>query len=136
MKSIAIITLLLVAFITACSDKSGSGTIAGNSNSQGYNEQGATARSASNTGGGGGGGQLDNAPVAAQQISLTDAQQTQEAPTARDRKIIRNAKLNLEADSPEESQQKIATLAQQNGALSSNRSRAVAMLTWHAIRSR
>lgn len=114
MKSIAIITLLLVAFITACSDKSGSSTNAGKSNSQGYNEQGTTARSASNTGGGGG-GQLDNAPVAAQQISLTDAQQTQEAPTAPDRKIIRNAELNLEADSPEESQQKIAAVAQQNG---------------------
>lgn len=115
MKSIPFITLLLVALITACGDRSGSSTIAGNPTPQDYNEKGATARSASNTGGGGGGGRLDNAPVAAQQISLTDAQQTQEAPTAADRKIIRNAELNLEADSPEESQQKITAIAQSNG---------------------
>lgn len=48
----------------------------------------------------------------AQQVSLETAEQTKTAPTTIERKIIRNADLTLEADSPEESQQKIAAIAE------------------------
>lgn len=115
MRKIPIITLLFIALISACTDKSGSGTIANTGNPISQDRaRSVTAGSASNSGGGGGGSERLNQP-AAQQISLTEAQQTQEAPTAADRKIIRNAELNLEADSPEDSQQKIAAIAQSNG---------------------
>jgi hypothetical protein len=47
------------------------------------------------------------------QVSLEDAQKTrdQEPAKATERKIIRNAQLQLETDSPEESQQKITAIA-------------------------
>lgn len=46
----------------------------------------------------------------AQQVSLNKAEQSKPAPTAVERKIIRNADLTLEANSPEESQQKLPRL--------------------------
>ncbi|MBA2735422.1 MAG: DUF4349 domain-containing protein [Pyrinomonadaceae bacterium] len=46
------------------------------------------------------------------QVSLNQAEQTQTAPTVVERKIIRNAELQLEANSPEESQQKITAIAE------------------------
>jgi len=79
-------------------------------------------------GGGGGGTASETAtqPAAEQepngqtiktttQVSLNQAEQTQTAPTAIERKIIRNAELQLEANSPEESQLKITQIAQSAG---------------------
>ena len=76
-------------------------------------------RSVSNTSGSGSGGRDDgreynskeNIP-AAQEISLDQSLKTQ---VAAERKIIRNAELNLEADSPEESQRKIAGVVESKG---------------------
>jgi len=64
----------------------------------------------SNTGGGGGGGGRLNAPTA--QISLDQTANNQPQQNVIERKIIRNADLKLEANSPEETQQKIAQIAQ------------------------
>ena len=134
MAKIQIITLLLTAFMSACADTSStvsnSNTISfgvydvsdsgvataknAPANTDTTSTQGRGTGSGNGGGGGGGGSESLNQPVV-QQISLTEAQQTQESPTAADRKIIRNAELNLEADSPEESQQKIAAIAQSNG---------------------
>ena len=63
--------------------------------------------------GGGGGGQ--EAIPAAQKISIeqTTASQINTAPT--DRKIIRNAELNLEAENPEQAQQQITAIAEMKG---------------------
>lgn len=52
-----------------------------------------------------------NQPIA-QKISLDQTANTQDAPTTIDRKIIRNADLNLEAESPETSLQKITAIAE------------------------
>lgn len=69
---------------------------------------------ASNSGGGGGGGRTEPTLVA-QKISLeqTTASQINTAPT--DRKIIRNAELNLEAENPEQAQQQITAIAELKG---------------------
>lgn len=52
---------------------------------------------------------------AAQQVSLNEAEPDKPAPTVIERKIIRNADLTLEVNSPEESQQKISVIAESKG---------------------
>ena len=56
---------------------------------------------------------MSNSSVA--QVSLNQAEQTQSAPVATERKIIRNAELQLEANAPEESQTKIGKIAESKG---------------------
>lgn len=56
-----------------------------------------------------------NRQQSAAQVSLTEAEQSKTAPTAIERKIIRNADLTLEADVPEESLQKITAIAESRG---------------------
>jgi hypothetical protein len=76
--------------------------------------------SGSGSGGGGGGGgareekqfQYSTTAIAAENISLKQASTSQSNPTPLDRKILRNAELSLESEQPEESQKKIATIAQ------------------------
>jgi hypothetical protein len=63
-------------------------------------------------GGGGGGGREEPVP---QDISLEQSDQTQTARTAIERKIIRNADLVLEANAPEEAQNKITAIAESKG---------------------
>ncbi len=58
---------------------------------------------------------LTSSDAPATQVSLKQAENTQTAPTTVERKIIRNAELQLEADSPEASQQKIAQIAESKG---------------------
>lgn len=65
--------------------------------------------------GGGGGGGREREKVVAQNISLQQSEQTQIAPAAIERKIIRNADLELEAAAPAESQAKITTIAEAKG---------------------
>jgi len=62
----------------------------------------------------GGGGGESEAPIA-QKISLEQSDQTQTAPTTIERKIIRNADLTLEANAPEEAQNKITAIAESKG---------------------
>lgn len=52
---------------------------------------------------------------ATQASLLNQAEQTQTAPIAVERKIIRNADLQLEANAPEEAQQKITQIAESKG---------------------
>lgn len=73
-----------------------------------------TANSTSTRGGGGGGGGNDKDLSVTTQIPLNQAENSQNQPVV-ERKIIRNADLNLEAASPEESQQKIVQIAESKG---------------------
>ena len=103
MKKIKFAVVLLFVFLTACANESAS-----------YNSSKTvsnTAMNAANTGGGGGGREE---PIA-QKISLEDADKSQTMPIPVERKIIRNADLSLEANSPEETQQKIGAIAESKG---------------------
>lgn len=129
MNRVPIIALILVTFSAACTNHSNSSNTSVSTNkssssfsvsntvsSQGDLADNALAtRSVLTTGGGGGGAREMPLAVTAQKVSLTQAQQIQDAPTAMSRKIIRNAELNLEADSPEESQQKITAIVESKG---------------------
>ena len=66
--------------------------------------------------GGGGGGQKSSAanPLAVT-VSLDQSVNSQIDTAPTDRKIVRNAELNLEADSPEQAQQKITAIAESKG---------------------
>ena len=66
-------------------------------------------------GGGGGGTQLIQADVPKQNISLEQTSASAVDTAASDRKIIRNAELNLEAEIPEEAQRKITAIAEIRG---------------------
>lgn len=61
---------------------------------------------------GGGGGQEKQLTVPTQQVSLDQTANNQVQPTVTERKIIRNADIKIETNSPEESQQKIAQIAE------------------------
>src|SRR5829696_9541224 len=63
------------------------------------------------SGGGGGGPQLIQADVPTQNISLEQTSASAVDTAASDRRIIRNAELNLEAEIPEEAQRKITAIA-------------------------
>ncbi len=73
------------------------------------------ANTAANTGGGGGGGRRSSGQIVKQSISLaqTSASAIDTAPT--DRKIIRNAEMNLEATDPEDAQRRITGIAELKG---------------------
>ncbi len=68
-------------------------------------------------GGGGGGGRSEPQTVSDrdQNISLTQASSSQVDAVPVDRKIIRNAQLGIEADKPEDLQQRITDIAQSKG---------------------
>ncbi|MDQ3800302.1 MAG: DUF4349 domain-containing protein, partial [Acidobacteriota bacterium] len=65
------------------------------------------------SGGGGGGGGAQSPLV--QQISLNQAEDSRNQPTQIERKIIRHADLNLEAEQPEESMTKITGVVESKG---------------------
>jgi hypothetical protein len=65
-----------------------------------------------NGGGGGGGRTLQQV---SQQVTLNQVENSQTPPAAIERKIVRNADLQLEAESPEQSQQKISAVAESKG---------------------
>ncbi|MEP6789484.1 MAG: DUF4349 domain-containing protein, partial [Acidobacteriota bacterium] len=64
-------------------------------------------------GGGGGGGRSERNGITVENVSLEQALTSQKEPS--DRKILRNAELSLETEQPEESQKKIAAIAQSKG---------------------
>ena len=107
MKNIKFVAFLFLAFLTACAE-SASNTTAYSTRNAGI-DQTASAKSAEIGGGGG------REAALVQQISLTQAEQTQTAPVVVERKIIRNADLQLEADAPEEAQAKITQIAEGKG---------------------
>lgn len=55
------------------------------------------------------------AVLANQPTSLNQAERSQELPPAIDRKVIRNAELNLESETPEEAQRSISSIAERKG---------------------
>jgi hypothetical protein len=73
------------------------------------------ANTAANTGGGGGGGRRSAGHVVKQNISLTQTSASAIDTASSDRKIVRNAELNLEANDPEEAQRKITGIAELKG---------------------
>jgi hypothetical protein len=72
------------------------------------------ANTATNTGGGGGGGR-SSARIVKQNISLAQTSASAINTASSDRKIVRNAELNLEAENPEEAQRAIARIAELKG---------------------
>lgn len=66
-------------------------------------------------GGGGGGGGKSDPSIRADDISLTQATSSQIDAVPMDRKIIRNAQLGLEAENPEDIQQRVTGIAQSKG---------------------
>lgn len=124
MKKVRFIAVLLFAFSIACgsaqrgieSNISTSGTLERVSSPQASSDKNSLVR---NSGGGGGGGNSNvmvvEEPLTAQQISLNQAETSQNQPVAVERKIIRHADLNLEAASPEDSMTKITAIAESKG---------------------
>jgi hypothetical protein len=116
MEKAKFIVVLLLAILTACADKSEYSSTA---NSANYAVTQTTEnRSKSNTATagnrGGGGGIVDEAPMT-QQVSLNQAETSQNQPVQIERKIIRNADLTIEAAAPEEAMTKINQLAESKG---------------------
>lgn len=109
MKKALILLVISIAVLSACMDKSAS------TSSDRISNANASTKIVSNqpTGGGGGGRQNETpSSPAAQQVSLDQADKSQTQPTVIERKIIRNADLQLEADAPEQAQQKITAIAE------------------------
>ncbi len=111
MKKLKFVAVLFLAFLAACSE-SVTNTNSSSNPSFENADQTVSTTSGKNSGGGGGGGR--ELPLT-QQVSLNQAEQTQTAPIAVERKIIRNADLQLEANAPEEAQQKITQIAESKG---------------------
>lgn len=114
MKKIILTIIPLFLFLTAC--QSGYERTS-NSSANIYTPQTERVQTSSNTGrsdvgGGGGGGAQNESSVPTAQISLDQTANNQPQPTVTQRKIIRNADLRLEANSPEETQQKISQIAE------------------------
>lgn len=131
MNKAKILLIFVVAVLSGCVDKSGGNTAA--TNSSYYQTAPATresdvavtvtpqtaAKSTTNSsigGGGGGGGKTAEPSIpVAQQVSLQQAETVQNQPVVTERKIIRNADLQLETDAPEQAQQKITAIAESKG---------------------
>jgi hypothetical protein len=116
MKRISLVYVLLSALLAACSSAdnfSSSNTNISVNKSATYSNDSTsntTLASAERNPGGG-----NKSPVAAQQVSLDQADKSQTAPVPVERKIIRNAELTLEADVPDEAQDKINAIAESKG---------------------
>jgi hypothetical protein len=127
----------LAAIISACGSSNRPAGVASNSNGSSVSfglydisSSKTTSQTVSNTAtaanvstinaGGGGGGGRNEAPMpmessAFRKASLDNAEKSQQSSLASDRKIIRNSELDLESDSPEQSQQKITSIAESKG---------------------
>ncbi len=116
-----ILFVILVAVLSACVSKGGSSV--SNTNTTVYaptrNETISVQKTAvtekispQSQPGGGGGGRLQQV---SQQVTLNQVENSQTPPTTIERKIVRNGDLQLESDSPEQSQQKISAIAESKG---------------------
>lgn len=103
MKKLSLLVLPLALSLAGC----GGGDRAASSNTV---SQLNTAKY-SNTGGGGGGGGREEEPSAPAETTTTLAQ-AEQTQTQNSRRIIRNAELGLEAESPEDTQRRIAGIAE------------------------
>jgi len=107
MKRINFVVVLFFALLTACGESTSNTSVSSKSDS---GNAGLVTTSDTS---GGSERASGNAPAA--QVSLNQAEQTQTAPVTVERKIIRNADLQLEANSPEESQAKITQISESKG---------------------
>jgi hypothetical protein len=129
MKRIFLCVLVLCAGLTACTGQSSSQNSTSNtaiasapataSTSQGSMADQTPLATTSHLrrgggGGGGGGGGRTEEPTLKQNVSLIQTS-SQNNTTAADRKIIRNAELNLESTDPEAAQRSITTIAESKG---------------------
>lgn len=105
MKKIIFTIIPLFLFLSACSSYQNER----NASEPTYSNE--SAVSEKQTSGGGGGRTEKQTVVPEQQISLDQTTNNQTQPTVTERKIIRNADLKIETNSPEESQQKISQIA-------------------------
>ena len=111
MKKAVFFVVLSFALFSACSQAAEQRSI-----SQSPAPSDVAADAISRNGSGNGGGDLTKNDAPAAQISLNQPEQTQTAPVnVEQRKIIRNAELQLETDAPEDAQNKIAAIAQSKG---------------------
>lgn len=117
MKTLRFIFILSLALLTACAESAGNanGRMESTSAEPLY-QRGVTEEK---SGGGGGGGTGNGSGETGNQLTkdkITTAQiAEQNTPAAIERKIIRNADLQIETDAPEESQQKIGAIAESKG---------------------
>ncbi len=113
MKKIKFIAILCLLIFTACE------SAATNTNAVSQSDSALITSSEGKAGGGGGGDKIGSssgsAEPVAEKISLEQSEQNQNAPTVIERKIIRNADLTLEANAPEEAQNKITAIAESKG---------------------
>lgn len=102
MKKAKVTIVLLAIFLISC-----------DANSQSGMSTNANVMTTSNTAS----GSRESAPnqQVAQQVSLEQSANNQTPPTVTERKIIRNADLQLESTAPEETQQKIAAIVESKG---------------------
>jgi Domain of unknown function (DUF4349) len=105
MKKAKIFIVLFLIFLSSCAlTGQESGRNASISQNEAISERSADKQNVSTA---------PNAPNA--QVSLEQTANSQTPPTVTERKIIRNADLQLEANAPEETQQKIAAIAESKG---------------------
>lgn len=109
MEKIKFIAVLCFSIFTACQ------SAATNTNAVFQSEALITSSKGKDAGGGGGGGGGGREEPLFQKISLEQPNSTETAPTIIERKIIRNADLTLEANAPEEAQNKITAIAESKG---------------------
>jgi len=124
MKKAIILSVLSAMFLSACAGESSSGNssnVAFSANKPAYSAPATSERSeakktdlaSANTStmpGGGGRNELVK-----QQVSLNQAENSQTPPAAIGRKVVRNADLQMESDAPDQSQQKITSIAESKG---------------------
>ena len=118
MKKIQFAAVLLIAALSCCAQSASNSVVSPSAESE--NASASKGRLVDGGGGGGGGGIGNGSGSGSgvrnsadtQEVSLNQAENTQTAPTVIERKIIRNADLQLESDSPEEAQRKIAQIAE------------------------
>ncbi len=109
MKKVKILLVMFAAVFSGCG-YSGSKSASNPANTTTSQQSAPLAKESVNPRGGGGGGKTEEKPES-QQVSLNQAENSQTQPTAIERKIVRNAELNLETAAPEEAQQKITAIA-------------------------
>jgi hypothetical protein len=126
MKKTGILLVIAAALLSGCLSKNSMVSQSSNTNAAPMSNKPAyttapaaqrdvtTAEKLSEPSGGGGGGRR-NEEIVKQQVSLNQAENVQNQPVAIERKIVRNADLQLESEKPDEAQQKITAIAESKG---------------------
>lgn len=115
---IKLISILILAFLVGCSSSSQNSAV--ESSKQAESDSDVVSESKKSSGGNAANSAAPssrNEPQssAQTQVSLDQADKSKAESVQTERKIIRNADLQLEANSPEEAQQKISTIAESKG---------------------